>query len=485
VEASLPRLTVDPVTDYRPPLPIAELFGLEEPSSHYQSPAFTLGLAETRVWASATKIGPRDRLEELVNQSKQLGYTLFGYQIVAGYFVDPYGVPAAYTDSNEVPDPATADYESIAAAGNTIGGRFPGGQNLLFQGTWTDPVTGISYARARWYDARNAGWLSEDPVGDKDSPNLYSFVASRPHASIDPMGLHDFVKRTINGLEFDLAVPTIDEIRKGELALSATFVSPLSGAQVNMIVSPHEGDMWAFMAKMGSPLAKETFEDFYGVPASEVEVSAFRLWARGLWHHKEDLVFATIGSIAAMGNMPKPKPKIGTSKPRFNLARNNTPSNSSTTATANTEASATKANTNTSTTAQDAQATRPGTQQPKGGNGRVLSDGEGATQAEIAESTGGPTGGSRAGQSTIRQRLIDEAEGEYLCWRCGQTSTNQSNMHLGHRNVPTSQGGNLSDANVCLEGASCNLSAGNRGAPKAGRSCADRGSCGAPYGRND
>jgi hypothetical protein len=30
--ASLPRLTVDP--DYRPPIPIAEILALEEPSSH-------------------------------------------------------------------------------------------------------------------------------------------------------------------------------------------------------------------------------------------------------------------------------------------------------------------------------------------------------------------------------------------------------------------------------------------------------------------
>jgi hypothetical protein len=88
VDASLPRLTVDPVADYRPPLPIAELFGLEEPSSRYQSPAFTLGLAETRVWASATKIGPRDWLEELVSRRNHQVYTLFGYQIVAGYFVE-------------------------------------------------------------------------------------------------------------------------------------------------------------------------------------------------------------------------------------------------------------------------------------------------------------------------------------------------------------------------------------------------------------
>ena len=72
------------------------------------------------------------------------------------------------------------DYESFVAAGERVGGRIPGGQSHLFQGLWTDPVTGISYARARWYDARNASFLSEDPLQDVASPNLYAFVAWQP-----------------------------------------------------------------------------------------------------------------------------------------------------------------------------------------------------------------------------------------------------------------------------------------------------------------
>ena len=60
---------------------------------------------------------------------------------------------------------------------------------LSFQGLWTDPVTGIAYARNRWYDARTASWLSEDPLGAVDSPNLYAFVGWGPHVGRDPMGL--------------------------------------------------------------------------------------------------------------------------------------------------------------------------------------------------------------------------------------------------------------------------------------------------------
>jgi RHS repeat-associated protein len=82
-----------------------------------------------------------------------------------------------------------AGFDSVEAAGDWLGGAFPGGQTALFQGLWTDPVTGISYARNRWYDARNASWLSQDSYGAIDSVNLYAFVAWGPSSNIDPRGL--------------------------------------------------------------------------------------------------------------------------------------------------------------------------------------------------------------------------------------------------------------------------------------------------------
>jgi RHS repeat-associated protein len=80
------------------------------------------------------------------------------------------------------------DYDSSLAAGQTAGGAFPGGQPMLFEGAWTDPTTGIAYHRARWYDPRTQSWLSEDPEGDVDSPNLYAFVGWGPHGATDPLG---------------------------------------------------------------------------------------------------------------------------------------------------------------------------------------------------------------------------------------------------------------------------------------------------------
>jgi RHS repeat-associated protein len=102
-------------------------------------------------------------------------------------------------------------FETWQAAGYQLGGRFPGGQNSLFQGLWTDPITGIAHARARWYDARNAAWLSEDPLKDVDSVNLYAFVGWRPNMGVDPLGLRD---ATLEDLE---AVAELDDrIRRFE-----------------------------------------------------------------------------------------------------------------------------------------------------------------------------------------------------------------------------------------------------------------------------
>jgi len=76
----------------------------------------------------------------------------------------------------------------------------------LFQGAWTDPVTGIAYHRNRWYDPRTANWLSEDPLGAVDSANLYAFVGWGPHVGSDPLGLcrlTDWECRRYRGIDRD------------------------------------------------------------------------------------------------------------------------------------------------------------------------------------------------------------------------------------------------------------------------------------------
>ncbi|NHZ84115.1 hypothetical protein F2P44_33395 [Massilia sp. CCM 8695] len=94
---------------------------------------------------------------------------------------------------------------------------------------------------------------------------------------------------------------------------------------------------------------------------------------------------------------------------------------------------------------------------PKKPSQFALPDGTGASPADIAASKGG--GGDRTGQQACRDDLIEDADlnnnGVYVCWRCGHSSLNAPDMHLGHTSAPMSKGGNLAAVNVKLEGASC------------------------------
>ncbi|MHB1045448.1 MAG: Ig-like domain-containing protein, partial [Thermoanaerobaculia bacterium] len=116
----------------------------------------------------------------------------------------PAGQPAL-----EIPVPADGSpiswartlpvsFETFLAAGETANGLLPGGQSILWQGAWTSSLGGHQLKRARVYDPRTASFLSEDPLDDVDSPNLYGYVAGRPHESTDPWGLSEDCSRAEN-----------------------------------------------------------------------------------------------------------------------------------------------------------------------------------------------------------------------------------------------------------------------------------------------
>jgi len=53
---------------------------------------------------------------------------------------------------------------------------------------FAEPMTGLVYARARWYDPNTGSFLSPDPKGYVDSSNLYSFAGGDPVNGRDPTG---------------------------------------------------------------------------------------------------------------------------------------------------------------------------------------------------------------------------------------------------------------------------------------------------------
>jgi RHS repeat-associated protein len=106
-------------------------------------------------------------------------------------------------------------------------------------------------------------------------------------------------------------------------------------------------------------------------------------------------------------------------------------------------------------------------------------DGEGSSPEEIANSKGGPTAGQRVNPEE-RQKILDrdqQQDGSWICWRCGTKLWDPKDVHIGHKNVPRSQGGNKTDDNLACEGAACNQSAGARGEVKEGSGCAAGANC--------
>ena len=57
-----------------------------------------------------------------------------------------------------------------------------------FTGKEYDSDTGLYYFAGRWYDPDLGRFISEDPVDDPNSPNLYSYCANNPLSNIDPTG---------------------------------------------------------------------------------------------------------------------------------------------------------------------------------------------------------------------------------------------------------------------------------------------------------
>jgi RHS repeat-associated protein len=290
-----------------------------------------------------------------------------------------------------------------------------------FTGKERDNENGLDYFGARYFSGPQGRFTSVDPlhgrVGDPSSWNRYTYALNRPLILVDP-----------DGMAVRVASPYLgySQMTEHQQWMTRNFAAGVVKQVFNSVADP---------VNLSFDLATGGMEGFQLIPTPELTNSAQDLGAA-----TTDFVGAATAVVNLAGAL-RGGAELGTV------------------------------------------ALRSATSMPRGGGGVVLSDGAGATAAEMSASVGGPTGGTRAGQAAARKALLDQVPaGEpYACWRCGQTSADAADMHLGHRNVPTSRGGNLSSTNVCLEGAACNLSAGNRGAPTPGMSCAERGSCGAPY----
>jgi len=104
----------------------------------------------------------------------------------AGYFLaDHLGSTNALTDAGGNLT-ASNSYDSFGNATNTsFSSRYQ------FTGRELDPVTGLQFSRARWYDPAIGRFISEDPIGFSGGDiNLFGYVRNRPSMFRDAHGLY-------------------------------------------------------------------------------------------------------------------------------------------------------------------------------------------------------------------------------------------------------------------------------------------------------
>ncbi len=79
-----------------------------------------------------------------------------------------------------------------AANGTPLAGP-PTGSPFGYTGRQYDPESGLWQYRARYYHPRIGTFLSQDPIGTRDDPNLYMYVANDPVNLTDPSGMESFI----------------------------------------------------------------------------------------------------------------------------------------------------------------------------------------------------------------------------------------------------------------------------------------------------
>jgi len=70
-----------------------------------------------------------------------------------------------------------------------LGGSLPAGVPFGYTGRYHDVETGLWFYRARYYNPRLGQFMQVDPIGTKDDPNLYGYVAADPVNNFDPSGM--------------------------------------------------------------------------------------------------------------------------------------------------------------------------------------------------------------------------------------------------------------------------------------------------------
>ncbi|MBX3403470.1 MAG: RHS repeat-associated core domain-containing protein [Phycisphaeraceae bacterium] len=83
--------------------------------------------------------------------------------------------------------------EALSVTGEDLGPSGGGGQGqrnpFRFSTKYTDAETGLVYYGYRYYSHGMGRWVSRDPIGEADGPNVFAYVGNDPVGAVDPLGL--------------------------------------------------------------------------------------------------------------------------------------------------------------------------------------------------------------------------------------------------------------------------------------------------------
>jgi RHS repeat-associated protein len=95
---------------------------------------------------------------------------------------------AEYTPEGRVTQKDWVSGATCVETGTTQCPRM-GGVPFGFHSAYKSPAHGLLYFRNRWYSVEAGQWLSQDPLGEVDSANLYAFNRFDSVNFVDPLGL--------------------------------------------------------------------------------------------------------------------------------------------------------------------------------------------------------------------------------------------------------------------------------------------------------
>jgi RHS repeat-associated protein len=138
-------------------------------------------------------------IDEIIRMDVYDGGTVSSYY----FHTDAIGSVTAITDENgNIVERYTYDIYGMPTFWDASGNVIPAssiGNNILFQGREYSPELNLYYFRARYFDPIMGRFLSVDPMGYKDSMNLYQALNQNPVNFVDPFGLFIRTKKWIKG----------------------------------------------------------------------------------------------------------------------------------------------------------------------------------------------------------------------------------------------------------------------------------------------